>query len=722
MATIVFGALGTAIGGPLGGAIGSLLGREVDRRMLGPPSRKGPRLTELAVTSSSYGTPIARHFGAMRVAGTIIWASDFRETGTTTGGGKGAPSTTSYSYSVSLAVALSSRPIERIGRVWADGNLLRGAAGDLKTGGTLRIHTGHGDQSRDPLLAAALGERCPAHRGLAYAVFEDLQLADFGNRIPALAFEVFADGGGEGLLAALTEDIFAIRSDPLPAAASITGFSHDGGSLAAVMEAVGEAIPLVVDGAGSVLAVGPEGDGSQALRTGAPIAWADGEFGTRTGTRRDRAGEAGPTTLRYYDTGRDYQPGMQRVTGSPAGIAERTLELPAALDAGGARAMIGALHQRERMARDRFSLRLSTIDLRMRPGAAVRVSGAPGLWRIESWEWRDGGIELALARAVEGVVSQGAAADSGAAWAPRDRLAGDTRLDAFELPWDGSGSPDVARIHVAAGSTGGRWAGAELFAERAGALVSLGGTGPVRAVAGVLAAPLAGSPALVFEPAASLEVMADDPDSVFPAGDLLGILGGSNRLLVGSEIVQFAGAQPLGEGRWRLTGLLRGRGGTEAEACEGHSAGARIVLLDSRLRLFGDDAIDPTSERLAAIGLGETDPVFASVTTPGRSRRPLSPVHARVAAEDGQLALSWTRRARGAWTWGDVSPPLVEESESYEVGAGDPAEPLRSWESGTTRLTLPTADLDALPPGTPLWVRQRGTFARSDPTLLTILD
>ena len=33
----------------------------------------------------------------------------------------------------------------------------------------------------------------PAHRGIAYAVFEQLQLADFGNRIPSLTFEVIAD-------------------------------------------------------------------------------------------------------------------------------------------------------------------------------------------------------------------------------------------------------------------------------------------------------------------------------------------------------------------------------------------------------------------------------------------------------------------------------------------------------------------------------------------------
>lgn len=117
MATLVFGTLGSLVGGPVGGALGALLGREVDRRIAGTPLHEGPRLKELAVSGSSYGQPIARQFGAMRAAGTIIWATDLAETGETAGGGKGQPKTTRYSYAVSLAVALSSRPILGVRRI-----------------------------------------------------------------------------------------------------------------------------------------------------------------------------------------------------------------------------------------------------------------------------------------------------------------------------------------------------------------------------------------------------------------------------------------------------------------------------------------------------------------------------------------------------------------------------------------------------------------------------
>lgn len=53
MATLVFGALGSALGGPLGGAIGSLIGRAIDREIIGVSEREGARLKELAVSTSS---------------------------------------------------------------------------------------------------------------------------------------------------------------------------------------------------------------------------------------------------------------------------------------------------------------------------------------------------------------------------------------------------------------------------------------------------------------------------------------------------------------------------------------------------------------------------------------------------------------------------------------------------------------------------------------------
>ena len=143
------------------------------------------------------------------MGGNIIWATDFREeTKTTTqgggkGGGGGKVKTTEYLYYASFAVALCEGPITGIGRIWADGKLLDTA------GITWRWYPGDASQTADPFIAAKMGAAgTPAYRGTAYVVFEDLPLANYGNRLPQLSFEVFrplADPDtAEGLTRAVT--------------------------------------------------------------------------------------------------------------------------------------------------------------------------------------------------------------------------------------------------------------------------------------------------------------------------------------------------------------------------------------------------------------------------------------------------------------------------------------------------------------------------------------
>ena len=56
---------------------------------------------------------------------------------------------------------------------------------------TSNIYPGSQDQLPDPLMEAIEGQGLvPAYRGTAYVVIENLALADFGNRVPQLSFEV----------------------------------------------------------------------------------------------------------------------------------------------------------------------------------------------------------------------------------------------------------------------------------------------------------------------------------------------------------------------------------------------------------------------------------------------------------------------------------------------------------------------------------------------------
>jgi GTA TIM-barrel-like domain len=183
-------------GAQLGSQIGALASSVIDRALLSGhmPAQQGPRLSDLRVTASTEGAPIPRLYGRARLGGQIIWATNLEEQvvqqgsgGAGKGGslGSGSAGGIEYRYFANFAVALAEGSITGVGRVWADGEEL-----DLSTI-TYRLHPGGDDQLPDSLIEAKEGTgNAPAYRGLAYIVFERLALADFGNRIPQLSFEI----------------------------------------------------------------------------------------------------------------------------------------------------------------------------------------------------------------------------------------------------------------------------------------------------------------------------------------------------------------------------------------------------------------------------------------------------------------------------------------------------------------------------------------------------
>ena len=728
MATLVLTAAGSLFG-PLGGALGGLIGRQIDGRLFAPSAQQGRRLKELSITTSSYGAIIPRHFGRMRTGGTIIWSTELNEHKNRSGGGKGKPKVTTYSYSVSFAVALSSRPLRSVGRIWADGNLLRGAAGDLKTAGSFRLHRGTRDQMPDPVIAAAEGpENCPAFRGLAYCVFEDLDLSDFGNRIPALTFEVIADDKDLSLA-----DLVGDGPGEPPATAvplpGLSGFTADG-SLLDSLSLLQPAYPIDCDAAGSGIAFIRAG--SQPAPIALPpaaVSGDDGDFGGREGTSRTLRppAKAIPGALRYYDLDRDYQPGLQRGEARGGNGEVQTIDLPAAMSSNAARDLARRMLLEDTWSRHQASYRTSALDPALAPGSIVTLPGEAGLWRVGSWEWRASGVELSLQRMPPAAAGAAGNGDPGRSNPPIDAPLVPTALIAFELPWDGTGSSEAAAVHAATSASDASWAGAALFVDHGnGELVSLGPSGRDRSLIGTALSVLRASPPHLLDRSAEVEVQLLDPGFILFGASRRQLARGANRALLGEELIQFGGAEPLGGGRWRLGQLLRGRAGTEA-AIVTHLTGEPFVLLDGSSILLDPARVgtDPASE-IVALGRGDSTPVAATVRLRGITQRPLSPVHPRASRHvDGSLELRWTRRTRGAYDWPDeVDLPLNEQAERYRIVFGPLEAPVASWETGEPCLLVPgetLAQLAALEPAGAFHVCQLGSASRSGALFLATL-
>lgn len=167
--------------------------------------QEGPRLQDLSVSSSTYGQAIPINEGTIRLPGNVIWSPGIREVAHSEtqeaggpfkgGGGGGSVTTNTYTYFVHLAIAFGEGVAEDVLKMWADGKLIYDKTGNsplaISKVPTFRFYPGNEEQMPDPLIESFVGEGLtPAYRGLCYIVFEDLPLADFGNRIPNITAEI----------------------------------------------------------------------------------------------------------------------------------------------------------------------------------------------------------------------------------------------------------------------------------------------------------------------------------------------------------------------------------------------------------------------------------------------------------------------------------------------------------------------------------------------------
>jgi hypothetical protein len=152
---------------------------------------EGPRLKDLKISASTYGAAIPWVFGQTRVPGNMIWSTPIKEHKKKKFGGKGGTSN-QYTYSCTYAMGLCRGPIKQVRKVWADGKLIyditAGTVANIKY--RMRFYLGDENQVPDSAVAADLGDNAVPFRGLAYILFDDMALADFGNRIPQITAEV----------------------------------------------------------------------------------------------------------------------------------------------------------------------------------------------------------------------------------------------------------------------------------------------------------------------------------------------------------------------------------------------------------------------------------------------------------------------------------------------------------------------------------------------------
>lgn len=158
------------------------------------------------------------------------------------------------------------------------------------------------------------------------------------------------------------------------------------------------------------------------------------------------------------------------------------------------------------------------------------------------------------------------------------------------------------------------------------------------------------------------------------------------------ELIQFTSATLTAPLTWSVSGLKRGRRGTEG-ACTGHAARDVFVLADNAVTASMGLSEVGTALSFKAITAGRTTgfPVHLTPYT-GASLKPYAPCQLEAVQSGSDWVLGWVRRTRvgGAWTSG-TTIPLSELSELYEVEVMDGATVKRSF----TGLASPTVTYTA---------------------------
>jgi hypothetical protein len=380
--------------------------------------------------------------------------------------------------------------------------------------------------------------------------------------------------------------------------------------------------------------------------------------------------------LRYIDIDRDYEISSaydRRLIGQSRNQA--TLDVPVAMTPLKA-SQVAAVNLYLSWQRGRFAWKTARKYAKYEPTDVVTLQTAEALYNVRivgKRELPSGLIEWEGALEDGAIYSQNGV-ESAVSNYPSQTVSipGVANMALMDIPIMRDDDNDAG--FYGAYATAGDGAGCNLYRSTDGTTYALAKQFNAESVIGVTVGALAASNAgNVFDYSQSVNVVLIN--GVINSDTQINVLNGSNLALIGSELVQFKTATLIGPDTYTLSGLLRGRFGTEW-AMSAHAAGERFVLVDVNTwrRVLGD---------VSQIGLNRfyKAPLFGASLSSASAQSfvntavgltPYAGVQLRGARAGDDLTITWKRRTRLGGGWRDlVDASLGELAESYEVEIWD---------------------------------------------------
>ncbi len=727
MASIALGALGAGVGSlfgatMLGYEVGSTVGSLADMYLFRGQEDVG-KLSSLRVSSSSYGADIPMVWGKMRLGTNMIWAQDLVQVTPSQGGGSAAsPQVVNYAYTCSFAVMVCAGPLSSVDRIWGEDILLYDSSYPGTTGTEVAIYLGSSTQGQDPTILAASGTT-PGYQDYCYLVFTDLNLTPWGQRVPNITVEVDGGAATVGSIISSVAELAGLQSTQLDVSQGtqpVIGFlSASRKAASSILQPLLNAWPVDLIEIDGVLRVVARGGASV-------VTVPEGDLGAAVGTSkaaRMRVERMDDTQLprrvdvTFFEEYALYEVSSQTSVRAVMTNVEQseTLTLPMVIDETTARGIgerVLYTRWRERSVYT-FSLPLSYLALATGDIVMVPVGGQSVRARIILVDMSlPGAIRFQAVPDALDLLTQVAPGDP--VVAPIITVYGNN--DVTSLAWNGNALTDTDAENglgiYAAACWDAYQPGVSLFQSRDNGnswqqLYSFGQFSVMGSCLSQL--PNYFDETALFDYTSTVDVQIQR-GSLNNVG-IWDIIAGTNSALIGNEVVQFLNAISIGNNQYRLSGLLRGRRGTDY-AANSHVTGEAFLLLDgnAQTRIEMPNMLGQSIQlKFVQHGQSLGSVTGTSLFLSGAEYMPYAPCQL-AGSRDGSnnLTLDWVRRARFGGQWVD----LVDVTES------DPPESyvVEIWNSGftgvlrtITGLTSPTAiysaaeqTADGLTPGNPI--------------------
>ncbi|HAH10097.1 MAG TPA: hypothetical protein DCL48_08355, partial [Alphaproteobacteria bacterium] len=466
-------------------------------------------------------------------------------------------------------------------------------------------------------------------------------------------------------------------ADTAEVSETLTGFVvNDTAPPRAALEALGSAYHLDLFESAGTIRIRPKGRPPVSTIAESDLALSEGDAERFEVTRAQETDLPPAVRVAYSDAWANYRAGLAEAR-RPAASGQRIarLNLDLVLESAQAQGIADRLLAQAWASRETVRFALAPSKLALEPGDTLSWAVSSPSHMLTVTDLTDAGAREIEAQRIEPSILLPA---SNANRTRNDRVPlviGPPTVQYLDLPLlAGTESPHAAHAAAFASPWPGRIDVHEYFGLGSQVLVSL--TAPA----------IMGETTTAFY--AGPEGRWDDGNAVWVklySGTLSSrssgeVLNGANAAAIRNadgrwEVFQFRTAELTAPLTYKLSGLLRGQAGTEAEMRNPVAAGAIFVLMNSAVRQLVVSPDNRNRDMILRAGPGNiplNDARYVQETArfEGLGLRPLSPVHiaGRRDGGSGDVTITWVRRTRiggDVWDGGDV--PLNEPEEAYQI-------------------------------------------------------